>query len=86
MPITSSAKKALRQNIKLRAQNISRKQNLGNTIRKYKKMIIEKNLEEAKKILPLVFKSIDKTAKTGFIKKNKAARLKSRLSKKLSIK
>ena len=83
MPITSSAKKALRQSIKRRTGNLLRKKNLSNTIRKYKKLVEEKNMEEAKKMLPLVFKTIDKTAKVGFIKDNKASRLKSRLSRKL---
>ena len=37
-------------------------------------------MEDAAKALPLVFKSLDKAAKSKVIEKNKASRLKSRLS------
>lgn len=82
MPITSSAKKALRQSVRHRKRNLLRKKNLSNAIKKYKKLISESSSEEAKKMLPLVYKAIDKTAKVGFIKDNKANRLKSQLAKK----
>ena len=39
------------------------------------------NKEEALKILPLAFAAVDKAAKRGVIKKNTAARKKSRLSR-----
>lgn len=52
-------------------------------MKRYKKFIIEGNIEEAKKLFPLVSKTADKTAKTGYIKKGRANRIKSRLSKKL---
>ena len=42
------------------------------------------SLEEAKKQLQVVFKALDKAAKTGVIKKNKSSRLKSRLSLRLN--
>lgn len=47
----------------------------------YKKLVAGKNLEGAKKILPQVYKALDKAAKTNVIAKNKASRLKSRLAK-----
>lgn len=37
-------------------------------------------LEEAAKLLPSAYQAIDKAAKRGIIKKNTAARLKSRLT------
>ena len=37
--------------------------------------------EEALKLLPEIYKAIDKTAKRGVIKKNTASRKKSRLTK-----
>jgi len=40
-----------------------------------------KTVEEAKKILPQVYKLIDKAAKVGVIKKNTAARKKSKIAK-----
>jgi len=83
MPITKSAKKALRQNIRRRKINLKRKTELKSVIKQYKKIAVD-NKEEAKKYLSQVYKKLDKSAKINLIKKNKAARLKSRLSKLLS--
>jgi small subunit ribosomal protein S20 len=80
MPITKSAKKALRQNIRRRKINLKRKVELKSVIKQFKKLAAE-NKEEAKKYLSQVYKKLDKSAKVNLIKKNKAARLKSRLSK-----
>ncbi len=78
--ITKSAAKAYRQNIKRRAANIKKKDELRKVINNYKKLIISGNLESAKKELPNVYKKLDKSAKVNLIKKNKASRLKSRLT------
>jgi len=84
MPITKSAKKALRQNIRRRARNLMRKKKMKETVKKYKKLIAAGKKEEAKAFLPQVYKVLDKMAKVNFIKKGKANRLKSRLAKKLT--
>ena len=55
-------------------------------IKQYKKLIVAKKLDEAKKMLPVLQKVIDKSLKRGVIKKNNAARKKSRLMKKLTVK
>jgi len=81
MPIIKSAKKALRQNIKRRAKNLVQKRKLKKTIKELRSLVAEKKIEEAKKILPLAYKILDKSAKTGLIKKNTASRKKSRLAK-----
>lgn len=81
MPITKSAKKALRQNIRRREKNLKRKAELMAVIKQYKKLISAGQKTEAKNYLSLVYKKLDKAAKINLIKKNKAARLKSRLSK-----
>ena len=86
MPITKSAKKALRQNVTRRARNVKRKKAMKGTVKEYRTLVLEKKLDEAKALLPKVFKALDKTAKSGTIKKNKADRLKSRLSKLVSAK
>jgi len=83
MPNTESAKKALRQNKRRRTVNLARKKVLKETIRQYRKLITQEKLTEAKGLLPQVYKKLDKAAKVNLIKKNKAARLKSRLTKKL---
>lgn len=81
MPITKSAKKALRQNVRHHERNAKRKAELKSVIKKYKKMVAGGNKDEAKKYLATVYKKMDKAAKTNLIKKNTAARLKSRLTK-----
>lgn len=84
MPITKSAKKALRQNKKHREKNLRQFDILRETTKKFKKLISENKKEEALKILPQAYKIIDKSAKSGIIKKNTADRKKSRLTKMLS--
>ena len=49
-----------------------------------KKQLKKLTKKAQKKDLSLVYKKLDKAAKRGVIHKNKAARLKSKLSKKLS--
>ena len=78
--ITKSAKKAYRQNLRRRAQNIKRKKALKKVLKNYKKLVSAGNLESAKNELPKVYQALDKAAKVNLLKKNKAARLKSRLS------
>lgn len=81
MPITKSAKKALRQNIKRRAHNRKIKENLKSLIKKTRSLVAEKKNEEAKKLLPNLYKALDKAAKIGVVKKNTASRKKSRIAK-----
>jgi len=73
MPIIKSAKKALKQSRTRRAANLTKKRALKEAIRKTTKAA---SLAHAQSV-------IDKVAKTGYIKKKKAARLKSRLAKRL---
>jgi len=84
MPITKSAKKALRQNKRRREKNLRRLNVLKDTVKKIKKLVEAKKTEEALKLLPLAYKAIDKACKTGVIKKNTAARKKSRITKLIS--
>ncbi|MGC9046718.1 MAG: 30S ribosomal protein S20 [Minisyncoccia bacterium] len=85
MPITKSAKKALRQNIRRRKINLQRKAKMKAVIKTYKKSIISKNKEEAIQNLNQAYKVLDKLAKVKFIHQNKASRLKSKLAKKLKV-
>ena len=80
MPITQSAKKALRGSKRKRVFNIRRKEAVNEVIKKIRKLVAEKKLMEAKSMLPSVYQAIDKAAKTGYIKKNNASRKKSRIS------
>jgi small subunit ribosomal protein S20 len=83
MAILKSAKKALRQNQTRQKRNLIYKRKIKNLVKEARVLILNKNIEEAKKILPQIYKTLDKAAKKGLIKKNKAARLKSRLTKSL---
>lgn len=80
MPITSSAKKALRVAKKKKIFNIRRKSAMENSLKSIKKLIKENKVKEAEKMLPEVYQAIDKAFKTKFIKKNAAARYKSRIT------
>jgi len=81
MPITKSAQKALRQNIKRRRVRLRKKEAISKAIKTLRKLISEKKIEEAKKQLSVVYKLLDKAAKTHLIHKNTARRKKSRLTK-----
>jgi small subunit ribosomal protein S20 len=83
MPITASAKKALRQAKTRRERNITKKETYKKAVTGFRKLIVAKKMEDAAKLLPTVFKSLDKASKTNVIMKNKASRLKSRLAKML---
>lgn len=77
MPITASAKKALRQSLTRKARNLRRKNAYKDTLKELSKLVSAGNKKEAEKLLPKVYKTLDKAAKTNVITKNKAARLKS---------
>jgi small subunit ribosomal protein S20 len=81
MPIKKSAKKALRQAKRRQIQNLKKKKAAKSISKKIKKLITEKKIEEAKKLLSSAYKAIDKAAKTKVIPKNTASRQKSQLAK-----
>lgn len=71
----------MRQNIKRRNKNRQTKKRIRGLVKEVKILISQKKIQEAKKLLPLMYKLLDKAAKTGLIKKNTAARKKSRITK-----
>lgn len=81
MPITSSAKKALRQAKTRRVQNIKKKDAYKDAVKAYRKLGAEKKWEDAPAKLAAAYQALDKAAKTNVIARNKARRLKSRLAK-----
>ena len=83
MPNTKSAKKALRQSEARRVKNLSQKRGLRKTIKLYESLLNGNDPKAAENQLSVTYKALDKAAKVGVIKKNKASRLKSRLSLKL---
>ena len=84
MPITKSAKKALRQSFRRKAQNLVVKDEMKKTVKKFRELNAKKQFDEAKALLSNLYKSLDKAAKKGLIKKNAASRKKSRLTKLLA--
>ncbi len=80
MPITSSAKKAIRASKKKQVYNIRRKKAVDNVVHEIKKAIKDKKPDEAKKLLSKAYETIDKAAKAHTLDKNTASRRKSRLA------
>jgi len=81
MPNTQSAKKALRQSESRRIRNLSTKRAVKKAVKEYRQLVVSGKLDEANAKLPSVYKTLDKAAKVGVIKKHRASRLKSRLSR-----
>ena len=77
MPITKSAKKALRQSERRKARNLL----LKRKIKKLTKQARKLSLEDAKKLLPELYQAFDKAAKRGILKKNTAARRKAKYAR-----
>ncbi len=80
MPITTSAKKALRGSAKKREFNINKKELINKAVKQVKKLVSEKKVKEALAFLPQVQKILDKSVKTGLLKKNTASRRKARIA------
>jgi len=81
MPITRSAKKALRSSLKKRVFNRARKDNVTDAVKSVKKLVLEGKKKEANLALRTAQKALDKAVKGKTIDKNSASRKKSRLSK-----
>jgi small subunit ribosomal protein S20 len=80
MPIKDSAKKYMRVTERKTALNKRAKGVLKSTIRKAKESVAEKKSEVMTETYRQAQAAIDKAAKRGLIKKNTAARKKSRLN------
>jgi small subunit ribosomal protein S20 len=83
MAKTSSAKKALRSSLRKKVFNVRRKKTMKEAVKETGKLILAKNEKGAEASMPALYKAIDKAAKHGTIKKNTAARMKSRIAKRL---
>ena len=79
-----SALKANRQNIKRREHNRELRSKLRTGLKAIRKSLDDKNLEAAKAALKGLQSLVDKMATKGIIHKNTAARLKSRVSARLT--
>lgn len=83
MPIIKSAKKALRGSRRKRVINDRRSKVMKSAIKETRQLLMSDPKAAATK-LRAAYQAIDKAAKRGIIKKNTAARKKSRLAKALA--
>jgi len=81
MPNIKSAKKRVLTNKRQCEENILVNSRMKNSIKKLEKTIKDGNKEESVKELNTTLRNIDKAYNAGLIKKNNAARKKSRLTK-----
>ena len=80
MPITKSAKKALRNGEKKKVFNLRRKKKVEDAVKTVKKLVKEGKVKEANALLPKAYSALDKAAKGNTLKSNTASRKKSRLN------
>jgi small subunit ribosomal protein S20 len=83
MANTFSALKRARQTKRRALVNRLRKSRLRHQIRSMRRLLEEKDVKAAQAAVPATFSLIDRSARWGIIKKNTAARYKSRLTQRL---
>ena len=81
MAITRGARKAVRVSKRKKIFNDRRNKTMKDTVKEVRRLVLARKGEEAGKLLSAAYKAIDKAMKRGVIKKNTAARKKSRLAK-----
>lgn len=79
-----SALKRVRQTERKTMVNRLRKSRMRTQVRKMRRLLASNDVPAATAALPETFSLVDRAAKWGIIKKNTAARYKSRLSARLS--
>lgn len=84
MANTSSAKKAQRASLKKRVFNVRRKKAIHDNMKEVERALSSGSKDVAAKALPSLYQAIDKAAGRGTIKKNTAARMKSRITKRIA--
>lgn len=78
MPNLQNAKKALRQSIVRAERNKKVREGIEYMRRSFRKLLAENKLDEAKKLISNLTQALDKAVGKNLIKKNAAARVKSR--------
>ncbi len=84
MPNTKGARKAMRQSIKRRANNIITKDVIRESVKQVRRLVKNAKKSEANVALAKAMSALDKAAKKGVIHKNTASRRKSRLAKSIA--
>ena len=83
MANTVSALKRVRQTERKTAANRLRKSRMRTQVKRMRKLLDSKDVQGVQAALPETYSIIDRAAKWGVIKKNTAARYKSRLTARL---
>lgn len=83
MARTKSAKKAERVSERRYVFNARRKKTMKDAVKATSKLVLAKDATGAEKSLPDLYQAIDKAAKNGTITRNTAARMKSRMVKRV---
>ncbi|MDR2490822.1 MAG: 30S ribosomal protein S20 [Spirochaetaceae bacterium] len=81
---SSSAEKRHRQSEERRLKNKAVKSSVRTSVRKFTTLVVQKNTDDADKALREMIKKLDTAARKGIIKKNAAARKKSRMQKRFN--
>jgi small subunit ribosomal protein S20 len=84
LPNTQSAKKALRQNEKRRAQNRVHRGRASTAVKKARLALASGNVETAREAVRHAASMLDRAAQKGTIHRRNAARRKSRLMKQMA--
>ena len=79
-----SAKKRIRQNVKRRARNRARKEQIKLSVRAFTEALSGGDTDKAAEALRAAVKTIDRVAAKGTIHKNAASRKKARLQRQLN--
>lgn len=79
-----SVKKAHRASARKRVFNERRKRAVKRAVREIAARVTRHHAKEAEAMLPALYMAVDKAAKRGVIKKRTAARIKSRISKRIA--
>lgn len=85
MPNLKNATKKVKVIATKKQSNNEYKASMRTSIKKINKAIAENNKEEANMALGVAIKRIDKAVKKGIVHKNKGARNKSKLTKKVNV-
>ncbi len=83
MPNLKNAKKALRQNIAQAKTNADARAKISYMRRTFRKLVEDKKLDEAQKLMNDLYQILDKAAGKRLMKANTVARVKSRAMKTL---
>ena len=84
MPNVKSAEKRMRQSEDRRGNNRRRRSEMRTEIKRFRQLLSDKKVDDAREVLKEVYAVIDRTAQKGVIHSNTAARYKARLTKALN--